>query len=318
MDQFLGLEIGGTKTSVWLGQREEAAMDLVGHRLFPTPAAPAECFELIRRAGNELLKEFGGKIEAVGITCGSPLDAEKGLIQTPPNLPLWQEIPITAWAEKEWGAPSFLQNDADACALAEWQYGAGRGTRNMVFLTCGTGFGAGLILNGKLYSGTIGMGGEIGHVRLAEHGPVGYGKRGSAEGFCSGGGIKQIAETYVREQIQKGAIPEWAKGDYSAKTVAEAADLGESTAVEIWREAGYWLGRAVSILVDLLNPEKIVLGSIFARSGHLMRASMEEVLKKECLPANLAACEIVPCALGEQIGGYGCMAVAEIRRSEFF
>ena len=157
MKQLLGLEIGGTKTSVWLGRREDDKMTLAAHELFPTPREPAECFRLMAEAGDRLLEKAGGGLTAVGISCGSPMDAEKGIVQSPPNLPLWRDIPIAQWAKEHWQVPAFLANDADACALAEWQYGAGRGTRNMVFFTCGTGFGAGLILDGRLYSGTIGI-----------------------------------------------------------------------------------------------------------------------------------------------------------------
>jgi len=313
MKQILGLEIGGTKCSVWLGRRDGDAMNLIGHEIFPTIADPVPCFAALAEAGDRLLAANPGELIAVGISCGSPLDAEAGIVQTPPNLPLWQDVPVAQWATERWGAPAFLQNDADACALAEWQYGAGQGTKNMIFLTFGTGMGAGLILDGRLYSGTLGMGGEIGHIRLSDQGPVGYGKRGSVEGFCSGGGIKQTAETFAREALQVGHAPEWAKGEISAKTVAEAAMAGEPVACAVYEEVGRWLGRAVAILVDLLNPQCIVIGSIFARSGKLLIPSMEEVLKKECIPVNLAACRIVPCALGEEMGGYGCMAVAETR-----
>lgn len=316
MSRFLGLEIGGTKCSVWLGQREAGEMRLTGHRLFPTIAEPGACFRALAEAGDELLKEYPGGLAAVGISCGSPLDAARGVVQTPPNLPLWQDVPIAQWAKEHWGAPAFLQNDADACALAEWQYGAGRGTRNMIFLTFGTGMGAGLILDGRLYSGTQGMGGEIGHIRLADQGPVGYGKRGSVEGFCSGGGVKQLAETYAREALQAGSAPPWAAGEITAKSVAQAAMSGEPVARAVYAEVGRWLGRALAILVDLLNPQRIVIGSIFARSGGLMIPAMERELARECLPGSLAACQIVPCELGEDMGGYGCMAVAETRMAQ--
>ncbi len=313
MSMILGLEIGGTKCSVWLGRREAGAMRLLGHLIFPTIPEPKECFHALAQAGDALLREHPGNLAAVGISCGSPLDAVHGVVQTPPNLPLWKDVPIAQWAQERWGVPAFLQNDADACALAEWQYGAGRGTRNMIFLTFGTGMGAGLILDGRLYSGTLGMGGEIGHIRLADQGPVGYGKRGSVEGFCSGGGVKQLAETYAREALQAGGAPPWAEGEISAKTVAQAALAGEPIACAVYEEVGRWLGRTLAILVDLLNPQRIVIGSIFARSGRLMIPSMERELARECLPGSLAACEIVPCELGEDMGGYGCMAVAETR-----
>ena len=131
---------------------------------------------------------------AIGITCGGPLDSKKGLIMSPPNLPKWDKIPITKIIEDNFNVPVFLQNDANACALAEWRFGAGKGTNNMIFLTFGTGLGAGLILDGRLYAGTNNLAGEIGHIRLAKDGPLGYDKKGSFEGFCSGAGIARLAK----------------------------------------------------------------------------------------------------------------------------
>jgi glucokinase len=145
----------------------------------------------------------------------------------------------------------------------------------MVFLTFGTGMGAGLILDGHLYNGTNGNAGEIGHVRLERFGPVGYGKQGSFEGFASGGGIAQIARTAAVEKLQQGGsvgyCRSWEELDsVTAKTVAQAADAGDETAVRVYRQTGEMLGRGLAILVDVLNPERIVIGSIFRRSAELL------------------------------------------------
>ena len=128
--------------------------------------------------------------------------------------------------------------------------------------------------------------------------------------------MKQLAETYAREALQAGGAPPWAAGEITAKTVAQAAMAGEPVACAVYAEVGRWLGRALAILVDLLNPQRIVIGSIFARSGGLMIPAMERELARECLPGSLAACQIVPCELGEDMGGYGCMAVAETRMKQ--
>ena len=143
-------------------------------------------------------------ISAAGISCGSPMDSKKGLILSPPNLPGWDEIQIVKIIETRFGIKTKLQNDANACAIAEWRFGAAKGYENAVFLTFGTGMGAGMILNGRIYEGTNGMAGEVGHTRLSGFGPVGYGKSGSFEGFCSGGGIAQLAKTKVTEKLQMG------------------------------------------------------------------------------------------------------------------
>ena len=185
----------------------------------------------------------------------------------------------------------------------------------MIFLTFGTGMGAGLILNGKLYSGTCGMAGEIGHVRLENYGPVGYGKSGSFEGFCSGGGIAQLGKTMIRERMQQGVRIPYCKNlqdmdHITAKFLAEQARAGDPLAREVYRISGEMLGRGVSILLDVLNPEMIIIGSIFSRSSPLLEQYMMETIQKEALFLNRVHCAVVSSALGDNIGDYAALAVA--------
>lgn len=252
---------------------------------------------------------------AIGISCGGPLDEENGIILSPPNLPGWDEVHITQMMAARFGVPAYLCNDANACALAEWKFGAGRGTRNMIFLTCGTGMGGGLILNGKLYSGTNGNAGEVGHMRLADFGPVGYGKVGSFEGFCSGGGIRQLGQTMAREALQRGQATSFCHSyedmeKITAKSLAFAADEGDEVALRVWEIVAERLGMGISLLIDLLNPEAVVIGSIFERSEHLLRAGVERVISREALPQSARVCRILPAALGDEIGDYAAIAVA--------
>ena len=151
-----------------------------------------------------------------------------------------------------------------ACAVAEWKFGAGKGTENMIFLTFGTGIGAGLILNGRLYEGSTGMAGETGHLRLFETGHIGHGKAGSFEGYVSGGGIAQY-------------------GKGTAKELGKRAAEGDPEALALWNEIGENLGKLLAILIDLFNPEAIVIGSIYARAGEYMKAGMEAVIEKMCI-----------------------------------
>jgi glucokinase len=211
-----------------------------------------------------------------------------------------------------------LQNDANACALAEWKYGAAKGFENIVFITFGTGFGAGMILNGRLYTGASDMAGEIGHIRIDENGPVGYGKSGSLEGFCSGGGIAQLARTMILEKLQMGEKVSLCKdlsklNKIDAKTVAYAAGKGDMLAMDIYRKSGYYLGKGLSIIIDMLNPEIIVIGSIFARSVELLWPEAEEVINRECLKLTRDTCKIVPAGLGDEIGDYASLATALYR-----
>ncbi len=180
MTHLLGFDIGGTKCAVVVGCVAGDGQIQVLVRLKTAGSPEAMMHQLFHQA-DLILKDLQldySCLKAAGVSSGGPLDSKKGLILSPPNLPGWDRIPVTKWISDRFGIPTFLQNDANACACAEWQFGAGKGLKNIVFLTFGTGMGAGLILNGKLYSGTNDLAGEVGHWRLAEDGPSGYGKKG--------------------------------------------------------------------------------------------------------------------------------------------
>ena len=185
----------------------------------------------------------------------------------------------------------------------------------MVFLTFGTGLGAGLILDGKLYSGHNDNAGEVGHIRLDQSGPVGYGKAGSFEGFCSGGGLAQLGYSLAMEKRQGGTYPLYyqenmSANDVTAKSIAEAAFAGDETALEVYRICGRYLGKGISIIIDLLNPELIVIGSIFARSKDLLWKTAKAEIEQEALELSATCCQVVAADLGEQIGDYAAVAVA--------
>ena len=185
----------------------------------------------------------------------------------------------------------------------------------MIFLTFGTGLGAGLILDGRLYAGTNDNAGEVGHIRLDRFGPVGYGKIGSFEGFCSGGGLAQLGYTLALEQAQAGRYPlyfqkEQTQKDITAKSIAAAALAGDETALEVYRICGEYLGKGLSLLIDILNPERIVLGSIFSRCRDLLWPAAQAVIEKEALFPAAQCCQVVPAQLGENIGDYAAVATA--------
>jgi len=303
----VGLDIGGTKCTV-IREDERGIPRNVSR--FPTTDVH-ETLEKLYATIEEM--DVGGH-PVFGVSCGSPLDAVEGVILSPPNLPGWDEIPIVKELTGRFGGEAYLMNDANAGALAEWAHGAAKGCKNVIFLTFGTGNGAGIILDGRLYEGTSGYAGEVGHVRLAPHGPVGYGKAGSFEGFCSGGGIGRMAQERAKEFGGWPSLKVESIEDITARTVAEAAERGDEQALELFAAVGRYLGLGLSLLIDILNPQIIVIGSIYTRCQRFLEPTMRQVLEEEALAQPLRDCRIVPAALGDEIGSYAAIAVAKYRK----
>jgi glucokinase len=314
---LVGIDIGGTKTAVLLSFQPP---ETLVRAEFPTRPArgPERALDLIKKAIHELLSEQGRGISAIkrlGVSCGGPLDPVRGVIQSPPNLPTWDNVPIKAILEEEFRAECLIENDANAGAVAEHRFGAGKGCQNMVFLTMGTGLGGGIITDGRLYRGTNDLAGEVGHLRLTRTGPVGHNKAGSAEGWASGGGMAQVAVRVVRQAIAKGkktALARLARQGMpiTARNVALAARKGDAVALEILRSTGERLGEVLAILVDLLNPDRIVIGGLAMRLGDLLLEPARRVMRHEALDLPARTCQVVPAALGEKIGDVAALCVA--------
>ena len=317
MEVIAGIDIGGTKCAVSFIKTEgDNVVFLYKEKRATDTEQPQKMVDsFVEEIKEQLRKHKDWELASVGISCGGPLDEEKGMILSPPNLPKWDRVDLFTPLKAAFGnIPIMLQNDANACALAEWQLGAGKGCKNMVFLTFGTGLGAGLILNGELYSGTNGMAGEVGHIRLEEEGPVGYGKEGSFEGFCSGGGIAGLGRIYAERALERGESPVFCKDRESmdkitAKEIGEAAERGDALSLEIFHKVAQELGKGLSILVDILKNEKIIIGSIYLRQRALLEAGMMEVLQKEALRQAREAVQILPAGLGEKLGDYAAVSV---------
>lgn len=319
MPYLIGIDIGGTKCAVLLAVLENG-IKIIDKLSFATE--PDRGFEytkdnLFRGIEQILLnnKLKISEVNAIGVSCGGPLDSRNGIILSPPNLPGWDEIHFIEMIREKFGIPAFLQNDANACALVEWKLGAGKGTSNMIFLTMGTGMGAGIITEGKLLVGASDMAGEVGHIRLEDSGPEGYGKEGSFEGFCSGGGIARLAKEKFRLWLKEGKSLSWCGSEeeisiIDAKLLAQSAKAGDIYAREIFKEVGEKLGKALALLMDVLNPERIIIGSIFVRCEEFIRPSMERVLEREALIYSRKACGVLAAGTGESIGDLASIMVA--------
>ncbi|MGA9363559.1 MAG: ROK family protein [Bacteroidota bacterium] len=304
---IVGLDIGGTKTAVLVGTYDGEIL----HRL-SSPTATEKGFQSsFNRICTSTKRALAWarkkriQIDAISVSIGGPLDIQEGIIYSPPNLPGWNEIHLKEMLQKEFSLPAFIEHDGNAGALAEFFFGVGKGCRNIVFLTLGTGLGAGIILDGRIYRGTNDNAGEIGHMRIARTGPEAYGKKGSWEGYCSGTGMAKLA---------RAMNPNRWKDTVSAQDIATAAKRGDQDALNVVTKSARFLGQGLAILADILNPEVIILGSLGVRLGNvLIRPALEEMEREATLRA-FAACRVVPAALGEHIGDVAALMAAVYHR----
>ncbi|HEU4983003.1 MAG TPA: ROK family protein [Acidobacteriaceae bacterium] len=311
---LVGVDIGGTKTAVTIA---EELPRILFREEFPTQPdqGPEHALQKIHELIECGLKRVGKPSSfRIGVSCGGPLDRVRGVIQSPPNLPNWNDVRIKDILEERFHVPCLVENDANAGAVAEHRYGAGQGCQNVIFLTMGTGFGAGLILNGELYRGANELAGEIGHLRLTETGPVGYGKAGSVEGWASGRGMALHAADAVAAAIESGTHTSLSENHHlqqlTAQMVGDAAAQGDAVAQQIIRKTGERLGETLAILVDLLNPERIIIGGLALRLGDLLFDPALNSMRREALPQSGKTCMVVRAGLGKQIGDISALCVA--------
>lgn len=288
---YVGVAIGGTKTSVLLGTN---GGEIYKSETFLTKPHYLDVLKDIEKIADTYFSAH--TIVAIGVTSGGPLDTKKGIIKKPPNLLSWDNVNIIKHFREKYNVDCFLENDANAEALAEWYWGNGQGCENLLYLTFGTGMGSGMILNNALYTGSSSLAGEIGHIRLADEGPMAYDKHGSWESFCSGSGLSRLY-TYLggKEPLDAQQICDLAE---------ENDELGSKT-VEL---SSTYLGKGVAMLIDIFNPDKIIIGSIFTRREALFRASMEKEIASEALYESQQRCEVVTAKLGNRIDEKGTIA----------
>jgi glucokinase len=297
---ILGLDIGGTKTAVVGGTTRG---EILWKKQFPTTPQRGfqAVFEELSASIREALSASPEQVDAISVSIGGPLNVLEGIVQSPPNLPGWDNIPLKHLLKEQFALPVYVEHDGNAGALAEFFFGAGKGYRNIIFLTMGTGFGAGLILDGRLYRGTNDTAGEIGHIRIAEDGPHCYGKAGSLEGFCSGTGMAKLAHTMFPAKWNE---------TVDVLEVYSSFKGGSAEARKVFEQAGFHLGRGFAMIADLLNPEFIILGGLGMRIGDAFLPHAEEIFRQEALPQTRRACKIVPAQLGEHIGDVASLCAA--------
>ncbi len=296
---YLGLDIGGTKSAVIIGT---SAGKLSERMEWPSNAKLGQekmLSEIIVNAEKVISKHPG--ISSVGVSIGGPLDAKNGIIQSPPNLPGWDNIPLKKILEEKFSLPVHVDHDAGACALAEYYWGAAKNLHSVVYLTCGTGFGLGLVFDGSIYYGTHGHNCEIGHARYAEEGPVAFGKSGSFESYCAGSSLGRIASWKFPSV--------WPKAPTSEE-IGRLAEEGNYEALQVVEINAKAVGRACSLIADMLYPDIIILGSLANHLGEKWIDKVKSVFHDEVLPDARKVCKITPSVLGRQLQDYSAIAVA--------
>ena len=298
--RIVGIDIGGTKTAIVLADNSGR---IISRHHFPTNVTRGfePVFKDICDGVTTELNSGSGGVAAISVSIGGPLDVLNGIIKSPPNLSGWINIGLKSLLEERFHLPVYVEHDGNAGALAEYYFGAGRGFRNIVFITMGTGLGAGMILDGRLYRGTSDTAGEIGHIRIAETGPLCYGKTGSLEGYGSGSGIAKLAHRMY---------PQIWNASSTVVDVHEAFKSGSIEAQAVFDRASLYLGRGLAMVADMLNPERIILGGIGMRISDALIEPAIRVFRSEVLPEAGTVCEIVPAGLGEQIGDYASLCAA--------
>ncbi len=319
MDLFpvLGIDIGGTKVALCLatsdgsilGKSRVANIDSDSDVILPQIVTEAR----------RLLQANGlttGELGAIGICSPAPHDIENGIILSPYNMPGWRNVPIRDYLAKELNTRAFMENDANAGALAEWFFGIGRQCKNMLYLTMSTGIGGGVITNGHLVQGANHNAGEVGHIVLdiADDAPLcGCGQRGCFEAFCGG----RAMALQVQKELAKGnittSIIDFAGGEIEnidMIAIEKAVRVGDDYANKVWNNMCLRNAQGIGILVNSLNPDMIVLGTLAWAVGDLFMKPLMEALPRFAWPQMLADCQIVPSELRRDIGEYAGISVA--------
>lgn len=314
MPTFFAIDIGGTKVELAIGNQDGALL-----KTARVPTAEWNDGEAAARGMVERLKDLADGLSqdqrpvAIGVGSPGPLDIRRGRLLTPSNLPSWAHLPIVDRLTAGLGIPAYLENDATAAGLAEWRYGAGRETRHMIYLTVSTGVGAGIIAEGRVLRGAGDNAGEVGHIVVVPDGiPCHCGNRGCLETVASGSAIGRQGEEHRRES----SLLNGCQGPVGAKEVFQAAAQGDPVAQSIINEAARWLAWAIGTLVNVFNPECVVIGGGVAENQEALLGPIRAAIGPYVMPDLWAAMRMVISPLGKDVGVKGALAVAQARWTE--
>ena len=307
MTLTVAIDIGGTHIRV--AAYEPNSITPVAHQRTKSLANTPGVFDRLVQAIESVWEK--DNVTSIGIASPGPLDPYSGIILDTPNIPEWVNFPLAPKLSEHFGVPVHLDNDANLAALAEWQYGAGKGHHDLIYLTISTGIGGGVISSDRLVEGFHGMGGELGHMLIDPDGPLcGCGKRGHIESFSSGPSIVR----YVNEQLNRGEKSSLqADPNLSAAQVADAALQEDSLAISAFSRAGDYLGIAVANFLAIFNPSVLVFGGGVSQVGDLLFKPFEDSLRRHIFhPHYLDDLVIAKAALGDDAGLLGALALARL------
>ena len=308
MFYIIGIDIGGTKTSVSLGNPQGKILIRL---VFPTEDVSSTVNQA-KRAIRAYLKKYDKslkKTKGIGISCAGPLDLKKGILISPPNMPAWRNIPLKRIFSRSFALPVAIDNDANCAALAEKIFGAGKKVNNLFYYTVSTGIGGGLIISGEIFHGASYDAGEIGHSVILPDGPkCNCGKRGCLEALASGTAIGRIA---CEKATKNSLILRLAgkKKNIDAGIVARAAQKGDRLAKEIYHQAAFYLGLSISNVIQIINPEMIVIGGGVSKAGPLLFGPLLQTVRALSWKRPFRSCKIVRAKLKDEVGDLGAISL---------
>ncbi len=310
----IGIDIGGTKIAAVVADNKGNILNKVRK---PTQAdkGPEYAIQLIFAIVYETIAKADLELQdctAIGVSCGGPLDTKTGVVYSPPNLPGWDALPLKERLEKEFNLQVKIENDANACALAEYKLGGGKGYNAVLYMTMSTGIGGGIVIDGRIYHGANDSAGEVGHQILLPDGPLcGCGRRGCLEALCSGPAIARRAIAEIKKDANTSML-KLVDGDVElvkSEHVLKAAFQGDKLALRIVEETAYYMGWGIANLVNILNPDIVLLGTIAIAAGDLILDPIRETVSSLAMPRPAEIVQIMPAQLGESLGDYAAISL---------
>jgi glucokinase len=308
----VGIDLGGTQIRACLADRDGAILRQA-QRLTQAREGPAAVLERIKGTIREVLGDTPpADVLGIGIASPGPLDPRTGVVIAPPNLLGWDHVPLADIMQEEFGLPVYVNNDANLAGLAEFRFGAGRGTTDLVYLTVGTGIGGGIICDGRLLMGAHGLAGEPGHATVEPHGPrCNCGQVGCLEVMSSGPAIARQAAEWIGQGQHSLLSQELDSGsELTAEMVGNAALRGDEVALRAVAQAARYLGIGVLNLIHIFDPDVVVLGGGVTKLGGLLFEPVRAWVRDRAMAPVQRETPIVPAALGDQVGLLGAVAWA--------